>query len=84
MIVVAEWARLAINLSKYAKESSEMYKNETEKPPAPAQGHQSGVMGCSDYKSEAQDIAYGQAGKSGCKTDGSKIVSQMKHYGWSE
>lgn len=61
-----------------------MYKNEVEKPAPPAEGHESGVLGCSDYKSEAQDTAYGQAGKSGCKGDGSKILKQMKHYNWSE
>lgn len=69
---------------KYAKESNDMYKNETDKPSVPAEGHKSDVMGCSDYKAEAQEIAFGQAGKSGCKSDGSKIKSQFKHYGWSE
>jgi hypothetical protein len=60
------------------------YEHETDKPAEPKQGKESESMGCSDYKSQAMDTAYGQASKSGCKSDGSKILGQYKNYGWSE
>lgn len=61
-----------------------MYKNEVEEPKVAPVGHLEQSMGCSDFKGEAMDIAYGQAGQAGCKSDGSKIISQFKNYGWSE
>lgn len=59
-----------------------MYKNETERPKVPKGGHQESGMGLDSYKGEAMDIAYGQAGQAGCKSDMKKINSQMKHYDW--
>lgn len=59
-----------------------MKKNETESPAVPKHGHQMHGLGLGDFKGEGADIAYGQAGKSGCKSDAKKIQSQMKHYGW--
>lgn len=58
------------------------YENEVEKPKVAPRGHQMSGMGCEDYKGQAMDIAYGQAGKGGCKSDMKKINSQMKHYDW--
>ena len=58
------------------------YKNEVEEPKVPAHGRQEGGMGLGDFKGEAMDIAYGQAGMKGCKADSKKISSQMKHYDW--
>ncbi len=58
------------------------YKNEVEEPKMPKHGHQMGGMGLGDFKGEAMDIAYGQAGEAGCKADSKKISSQMKHYDW--
>jgi hypothetical protein len=58
------------------------YENEVEKPKVAKGGHQESGMGCHDFKKEAMDIAYGQAGMGGCKSDYRKIESQMKHYDW--
>ena len=58
------------------------YENEVEKPKVPAHGTQESGMGCCDFKKEAMDIAYGQAGMGGVKSDEKKIMSQMKHYDW--
>lgn len=58
------------------------YKNEVDEPHVPAHGHQESGMGCHEFKKEAMDIAYGQAGMAGCKSDSKKIVGQMKHYHW--
>lgn len=58
------------------------YKNEMEEPKVPMHGHQESGMGCHEFKGEAMDIAYGQAGQGGCKSDNKKIMSQMKHYDW--
>jgi len=60
------------------------YKHETDKPSQPAMGHGGNDYGCSDYKGDAMDIAYGQAGEQGCKSDGSKIVGQFKDYHWAD
>lgn len=59
-----------------------MYENEVEKPSVPSEGRKEKGMGMKDFKGEADPIAYGQAGMSGCKSDERKISSQMKHYGW--
>lgn len=58
------------------------YKNEVEEPRVASHGHQESGMGCHEFKGEAMDIAYGQAGMGGCKSDSKKINSQMKHYDW--
>lgn len=60
------------------------YKNEEDKPSIPKEGTLSREMGCDDYKKEAMDISYGQAGKSGCSSDSGKIKSQMKQYHWAD
>lgn len=59
-----------------------MKKNETESPKVPSHGRLEKGMGCHEFKGEAMDIAYGQAGQKGCKSDAGKISSQMKHYDW--
>lgn len=59
-----------------------MYENEVEKPAVPKWGHQEKGMGLHDFKGEAQDIAYGQAGEQGCKSDSKKMMSQHKNYHW--
>jgi len=59
------------------------YKNETDHPPhekiGKGKGHQVGMSACDDFKSQASDQAYGQAGMKGCKADHSKIKSQFNH-----
>ena len=64
------------------KSGSHMYKNEVEEPHVPKHGHQEHGMGCHDMKGEAQDIAYGQAGAQGCKSDSKKMSAQFKNYHW--
>lgn len=59
-----------------------MYKNEMDEPSVPPHGKQESGMGLGDMKKEAMDIAYGQAGEAGCRSDSKKIMSQMKHYDW--
>ena len=53
------------------------YENEVEKPSVPKMGKLMKGMGCHDFKEAADEIAYGQAGMSGCKEDASKIKSQF-------
>lgn len=57
-----------------------MYRHEEDRPKPAKQGHMLHGLGCEDFKKEAMDIAYGQAGKGGCSSDHKKIASQMKHY----
>ena len=64
------------------KHKGHMYKNEVDEPHMPAQGHMEHGMGCHEFKDEAMDIAYGQAGTAGCAKDNKKIHSQFKNYGW--
>lgn len=64
------------------KHGKASYKNEVDEPHVPSHGHQESGMGCHEFKGEAMDIAYGQAGMGGCKSDNKKINSQMKHYDW--
>lgn len=64
------------------RKASGQYENEVEKPSVPSDGHMMDGMGVHDMKSEADPIAYGQAGMAGCKSDSTKIQGQMKHYGW--
>ena len=59
-----------------------MEKHETESPSVPSHGHQESGLGCDDFKGEAMGIAYGQAGKEGCKSDMKKFSAQEKHYDW--
>lgn len=59
-----------------------MYRNEEEKPSVPKGGHQMSGMGCCDFKGEAAEIAYGQAGAQGVKSDEKKINAQFKNYHW--
>lgn len=63
-----------------------MYKNEVERPAAPAFNHISASenigMGMHEWKGEADPIAYGQASKEGCASDNKKIHSQFKDYHW--
>lgn len=59
-----------------------MYRHEEEKPSLPVHGHQMSGMGVKDFKGEADQIAYGQAGMAGCKSDSTKIEAQFKHYAW--
>jgi hypothetical protein len=57
-----------------------MYKNETDRPMKAKQGgHPMNDYGCMDFKKEAFDQAYGQAGKSGVMDDMRKIHSQHMH-----
>jgi hypothetical protein len=58
------------------------YRNEVEEPMLPQEGHMERGMGCHEFKGEAMDIAYGQAGTAGCKSDNKKIMSQWKNYHW--
>ncbi len=58
------------------------FRNEVDEPKVPKHGHQDSGMGLGDMKKEAMDIAYGQAGMGGCKSDSKKISSQMKSYDW--
>lgn len=64
------------------KKSGAHYEHEVEKPSMPAQGHMERGMGCHEFKGQADSIAYGQAGGAGCKSDGKKIMGQMKEYHW--
>jgi len=59
-----------------------MYENEVEKPHVPKSRKNEPMENCEDYKGEAMDTAYGQAGKHGCASDEKKIHSQFKSYGW--
>ncbi len=60
------------------------YDNEVDAPKhqkinhsTPPEGKAWGMMDtCADFKQEASDQAYGQAGEQGCKSDDRKIMSQ--------
>lgn len=67
---------------KKHKSSHALYENETERPHVPAEGHNEPMMNLSDFKGDAMDTAYGQAGKAGCGADEKKIHGQFKNYGW--
>ncbi len=64
------------------KSHDHMYKHGEDEPHVPAHGHQEHGMGVSDFKGQAQDIAYGQAGEQGCKSDSKKMSAQFKNYHW--
>lgn len=53
-----------------------------EKPRMPKKGKNEPMTSLDDFKGDAMDTAYGQAGKSGCSSDMKKIHSQFKSYGW--
>lgn len=59
------------------------YKNEEDEPRfqkiGKGEGHQVSMRDCADFKKEASDQSYGQAGKSGCVSDEKKIRSQFFH-----
>lgn len=59
-----------------------MKKHEVDEPSVPSAKTSAPMGDCSEFKKEAQNIAYGQAGKSGCKSDKSKISAQLKNYNW--
>ena len=59
------------------------YKNETDAPThekiGSGKGHMVSMHSCKDFKGQASDQSYGQAGMSGCKSDEGKIKSQFFH-----
>lgn len=59
------------------------YKDQVDEPRHQTIGRGKGskapMENCSDYKSDASDQAYGQAGQSGCKADSKKILAQFFH-----
>ncbi len=56
------------------------YEHGTDHPMQSKQGGRPvGMYGCEDFKSEARDQAFGQAGIEGCKADMRKIHSQHHH-----
>lgn len=67
---------------KMKESKSATYKHEVEKPGVPGKGHQEEGMGCHSFKGQAQEIAYGQAGEQGCKSDAKKMSAQFKNYHW--
>jgi hypothetical protein len=62
--------------------SSSPYEHETERPHIPMKGKNEHMMSVDDFKGDAMDTAYGQAGEAGCHADMKKIHSQFKNYGW--
>jgi hypothetical protein len=61
-----------------------VYKNEVERPAQPMQGSMEKGMGMKEFKGQADDLAYGQAGAAGCRSDDKKISAQMKDYHWTD
>lgn len=54
-----------------------MYEHEMDKPKVAPKGKKpSQIHPMNDFKMDASDQAYGQAGKSGCMADHKKIMSQ--------
>lgn len=62
--------------------ASSPYEHEVEKPHIPSHGKNEPMMNAADFKGDAMDTAYGQAGEAGCRSDEKKIHSQFKSYGW--
>lgn len=55
-----------------------MYEHEVDKPKEAPKGMKpSNIHPMNDFKSDASDQAYGQAGKSGCMADHKKIMGQF-------
>lgn len=69
-------------MEKFSEVKSAHYEHGADKPKVSKGGHQESGLGCHDFKGEAMDIAYGQAGEKGCKSDSTKFNAQMKHYDW--
>ena len=61
-----------------------MYKNETDHPRQNPQGHPEHGHGAEDFKGQAMDIAYGQAGKVGMDADDARLRAQFKNYHWAD
>lgn len=59
-----------------------VYEHEMDRPSIPRKGKNEPMTNAHDFKSDAMDTAYGQAGMAGCKADEKKIHSQFKNYGW--
>ena len=59
-----------------------LYEHEVEKPHVPSSRKNEPMEALDDFKGDAMDTAYGQAGEAGCKADHKKIHGQMKNYGW--
>ncbi len=61
-----------------------LYKHEEDRlhQPLPGHGESEMSMGLGDFKGEAANIAMGQAGAAGMKSDEKKIHGQFKHYNW--
>lgn len=54
-----------------------MYKHQEDKPSEPKSGGKAeNLFGAKDFKDQASDQAYGQAGYAGCKADQAKIKAQ--------
>ncbi len=54
-----------------------MYRHEEDMPAQPKQGGKAqNLHSMKDFKSQAMDQAYGQAGAKGCKADEAKIKAQ--------
>lgn len=58
------------------------YEHVVDEPHVPSHGKSEHMMSADDFKGDAMDTAYGQAGKGGCASDNKKIHSQFKSYGW--
>ena len=60
-----------------------VYKHEVDSPKyekiGSGTGHQLGMESCHDFKRDASDQAYGQAGEKGCEGDQKKIHAQFHH-----
>lgn len=74
--------RHAMDGNRGHKSGAGLYRNEVEEPMVPKQGNKLPGMGCQEMKGEAMDIAYGQAGMEGCRSDEKKIKEQFKNYHW--
>jgi len=67
---------------KHEAKAHGQYEHEMDKVHNNKHGRAEHGMGCSEFKGQADSIAYGQAGEVGCGSDNSKIHSQMKNYHW--
>jgi hypothetical protein len=60
-----------------------VYKHEVEEPKfekiGSGKGHMVAMKSCDDFKSDASDQAFGQAGYAGCMSDQKKIHAQFNH-----
>jgi hypothetical protein len=67
---------------KGKKSSHALYEHEVEKPHVPSVRKNEPMEPVDDFKGDAMDTAYGQAGEAGCRADQKKIHGQFKNYGW--